>query len=300
MGGKSRPQHHRHIRCVDLLSPVVAALASRAKKHVLKADRAGPLGSGLDDRRIAMLGFDLLAEPADHLHGGDRDLIVVEGRLAGVDGRAAPVAERLEQLALHLGHDLLADRLHVDLGSGTRHVAGSGRHRAAVLFALRWPRRHPVGGLRLVVHWRLLRLTGGNGDGRRCIGPERDKRAFPQRGTRYDSDRTFEGPAVNGDGVARPDERLLVYVSADRGLPLVAGVAELHDLTGGLALGEDRAVDHQLRADRRRPLPEDGLKRVVVPEDDRHDARHGHAGEVDNDRLAAPRLANDAARVAGH
>ena len=101
-------------------------------------------------------------------------------------------------------------------------------------------------------------------------------------------------------GVAVGDEVFLVHVGADAGLPLVAAVAELHDLHGGFALREDRAFDHELAADGAGALTEDRLKRVVVAKHDRDDGRNRHAGEVDDDRLAAPRLADDPAGIAEH
>ena len=110
----------------------------------------------------------------------------------------------------------------------------------------------------------------------------------------------MKGLPVDLCGVARRDEVFLVNVRADGCLPLVAAVAELHDLHRGFADGEDRAFDDELIADGAGALAENGLERVVVPEDDRDHRRHGHAGKVDHDRLAAPRLADQPARVADH
>ena len=156
------------------MDTVVTALASGVDEDILEPDAARPHVSGLDHRRIAVASLHLLAEPADDLHRGDRHLILVESRLAGVDSRpAAHVAEILQQRCLHLagdiGDDLGTDGDHVELRRGGRHVGRTARH-CGLLFALNRPRRHRVGGLRLVGHRRLPRFRG-DCDGRRCVGP---------------------------------------------------------------------------------------------------------------------------------
>ena len=93
-----------------------------------------------------------------------------------------------------------------------------------------------------------------------------------------------------------------MHVGPDARLALIAGGRELPDRIGTFVDGEDRAVDHESAAvgPHRVGLPEHFLKLVAVRIDHRHGLLELHAGEVDDDRIGRPRLAERAAAVRFH